>query len=293
MRTVYYRAFLVAAALGAAASVSADKFKPPPDVVCPMDGRMLRTDGPGPRYESVGLDLFGNRGLLMMSVPTLPVCHNGFVVYRTSYTTQEIERLKPYVESADYQALRDVHSNYYLSARLRRLLGEPMRDVAMDLVFAMRETDDMIPALRISAVQSVEGQLRNKYGANSRGHEAEFKELYAVEIKRREDDAAMRLDLYATEALTAYKSALAVKYDDNERWLQDQLRAGELERRLGRFDEAKARFQTLSANPGVPQSAVYPSVVAKTVLDRQFELIEKRDRSRGAVPFGIRPKSGG
>jgi hypothetical protein len=51
---------------------------------------------------------------------------------------------------------------------------------------------------------------------------------------------------YAAEALKAFGMALEGNYDSRMGRLNDEVVAGELERRLGRFDEAGARFERLS-----------------------------------------------
>jgi len=51
---------------------------------------------------------------------------------------------------------------------------------------------------------------------------------------------------YANEALATFKLALKEDYAKKNEWLTDQLIAGELERRLGQFAEAKKRFLMLS-----------------------------------------------
>jgi hypothetical protein len=52
---------------------------------------------------------------------------------------------------------------------------------------------------------------------------------------------------YIEEALAEYNAALETT-GEPEHWVNDQLLAGELERRLGRFDQAAARFTALLAD---------------------------------------------
>jgi hypothetical protein len=56
---------------------------------------------------------------------------------------------------------------------------------------------------------------------------------------------------YAQKALEAFTQALAGPARDPEEWLLDQFLAGELERRLGRFDQAVARFRALEKHGDV------------------------------------------
>ena len=85
---------------------------------------------------------------------------------------------------------------------------------------------------------------------------------------------------YAREALAAYRKALEQMTRDDKAWPTAELVAGELERRLGLFDEARARFER-AKNVEVLQSGVYPRII-----DFQLELIAERNTKSHQVPRG-------
>ncbi len=84
--------------------------------------------------------------------------------------------------------------------------------------------------------------------------------------------------LYASEALEAYRRLLDVVERDRKLWVTNQLIAGELERRTGRFDAARQRFQSLLRESGFDVG--YWHNIAKL----QLKLVEARDTDRHLVP---------
>ncbi len=76
---------------------------------------------------------------------------------------------------------------------------------------------------------------------------------------------------YAAEALDAYKLALRQPYTDQKQWVTDQLVAGELERRLGKFKEAKARFFALSSNEKLSDTT------PRAIVELQLKLVAERN----------------
>lgn len=77
---------------------------------------------------------------------------------------------------------------------------------------------------------------------------------------------------YATEALEAYQQVLALPATDAKQWFTDQLVAGELERRLGKFDDAKARFRVLLRHAEIDRG------IHRKVVELQLKLIEAKDQ---------------
>ncbi len=76
---------------------------------------------------------------------------------------------------------------------------------------------------------------------------------------------------YAAEALDAYKLVLQKPYTDQKQWVIDQLVAGELERRLGKFDEAKARFFALASNKKLSDTT------SRAIVELQLKLVAERN----------------
>lgn len=142
--------------------------------------------------------------------PYIAACpSNGFVIYRNDFSSNEIERLTSLVNSAEYQNLRKIHTDYYLAAVLAKFIHEKKFRIANFLMYATWE--------------------------------AGSPEQYQA---------------YADEALAAFKDMLATtdytgdqyNYHNKKQWIKDMLIAGELARRLSRFDEAEQIITTLLNN---------------------------------------------
>jgi hypothetical protein len=82
---------------------------------------------------------------------------------------------------------------------------------------------------------------------------------------------------YIEEALAEYKVSLESEVDP-EHWINDQLLAGELERRLGQFDTASSRFTALLADPRTMKE------IHIRIARFQLELIARRDSRSQLVP---------
>ncbi|WP_431261652.1 hypothetical protein ACQ859_15235 [Roseateles chitinivorans] len=74
--------------------------------------------------------------------------------------------------------------------------------------------------------------------------------------------------------------------DKPEVALNDQLIAGEMERRIGRFDDARRRFQSIVIEPG-PRAEMLNRIVAY-----QLRLIAAKDTQTHMVPTNDNPESG-
>ena len=61
---------------------------------------------------------------------------NGFVLYKSNFTDEEITKLRKFVLSDQYRGMIDSHSTHYLEAVLRKHLGDPPYAVAWSLVQA-------------------------------------------------------------------------------------------------------------------------------------------------------------
>lgn len=106
--------------------------------ICPIDGKSFQYQArPAPASREAFLD--------MKSVDsTEPWPHakcpeNGFVMYKSSFSSDEISKLREFVLSDAYRSLVETHSTRYLEAALRKHLGEAPYDVAWSLVQATWE----------------------------------------------------------------------------------------------------------------------------------------------------------
>jgi hypothetical protein len=228
------------------ATALALKLGPPSESVCPLDGQKFRSNGgsesveenlgsygshgrPLDPYRVYGrsLDLRSN-GATFSPWPLRQCPSNGFVVYKRAFSAGEVDRLRRYVSTAEYQALKGAHTRYYLAAKLRSHMGEKPADFRYTLLFATWE-------------------------AGSNWEDAKH---YAK---------------YATEALAAFKEALLKPPTNAEEWMRDQLIAGELERRLGRFEDATTRFRALSARKELQEQGL------RDVVNAQLHLVGRKD----------------
>jgi hypothetical protein len=196
------------------------------ELVCPVDGERFKTTL-ARSGTSVGqfLDL-KPFGPTIAPWPLAKCPASGFVMYKQQFPEDEIARFREYVVSDEYKALVAVHTNYYLTARLRAHLGEKPSQLAYILLQATWEAKS--PA---------------------------------------------QYQQYAAEALEAYKASLAEGSLDSKQSLNSQFVAGELERRLGRFDDAKARFLAVAGHEEAK------SEVFQQIVELQLQLIEAKNTS--------------
>ncbi|MBL9008141.1 MAG: hypothetical protein JNJ46_28035 [Myxococcales bacterium] len=202
--------------------------------VCPLDGtRWTATlDGSGTSFgQHLDMKPFG---------PTpapwrLAVCpKDHFVMYQETFSQDELAVLRPLIESAAYQALAKDHTEYFLLGRIFEHLKRPAFVIGLIYVKASWQVDH--------------------------------------------DPARYRE--YATEALRHYEAGLAKpaaiatkpsEKDDADQRLHAELLAGELERRLGRFEAAQARFGRLQNSPQLS------SELLRAIVAQQLALIAARD----------------
>lgn len=74
-----------------------------------------------------------------MEIPKCP--GNGLVIF-DKFTDEETDRLKTLVESAEYRAMRDSETSYFLAAWLMKGLGRPPINIAWMTVQASWQADD-------------------------------------------------------------------------------------------------------------------------------------------------------
>ena len=202
--------------------------------VCPLDGtRWTATlDGSGTSFgQYLDMKPFG---------PTpapwrLAVCpKDHFVMYQDTFTPNELATLRPLIESAAYQALAKDHSEYFLLGTIFEHHKRPPFVVALAFVRASWQVDR----------------------------------------------DPVRYAEYATEALRHYERGFASpeppSADDSAEERADQrinaeLLAGELERRLGRFDAARARFSRLQGSPQLKLD------ILRSIVAQQLALIAAKD----------------
>lgn len=199
------------------------------NLVCPIGGEKFKT------WLSASGTSFGKfldlkpYGSIAAPWPIAKCPSNGFVMFQDKFSDTELSRLETFVASAQYQAMKNMHTNYYLAAALQRQIDTPLSQVAFTLLQATWEASGS---------------------------------LYST---------------YATEALEAYVALLQAESSDSESWLTHQLIAGELERRLEKFEAAAHRFTALKENPNFEP-------LVKNVVDFQLQLISKQNSTPQRIP---------
>lgn len=88
-----------------------------------------------------------------------------------------------------------------------------------------------------------------------------------------------KYELYTRETISALETLLASPKDKKEKDLETwNLLLGELNRRVGEFDKAKAIFEDLLTKPTFKNHSFYPSVI-----NYELKLIEAQDKSSHAI----------
>ena len=194
------------------------------DFVCPIGGEKFKAvmAMPGTSHGRY-LDL-KPWGPIAAPWPMAKCPGNGFVLYQSKFTDDELNSLREFVASSSYRQAKDVHTPYYLSAMLQKHLGASAERMASTLLQATWEAG---PA---------------------------------------------HYPQYADEALAAFNAFLEKASVGGQGWVNGQLVAGELERRLGRFDEADRRFSMLHAMPDLDARI-------RAIVEFQRELIAAKNSS--------------
>lgn len=108
--------------------------------ICPIGGEKFKT------HVMMSTSIFGRRldfkPLPLQSIGPLAKCPNGFVLYKEEFTAEEIAKLTPIVESAEYQAMAKADTSHFLATYLMRRMGAAETDIAWRQLTAMWECED-------------------------------------------------------------------------------------------------------------------------------------------------------
>lgn len=219
--------------------------------VCPLDGtRFTATlDGSGTSFgQHLDMKPFG---------PTpapwrLAVCpKDHFVMYQDKFSKDELDTLRPLIQSPAYQTLATDHTEYFLLGKIFEHLKRPPLQTALVYVKASWQVDT-------DPVRYAE------YAKEALRH---------YEVGLAAPDPASREDS-AEERASQRKNA--------------ELLVGELERRLGRFDAALARFNRLKNSPQLKEPILQAIVAQQLALiaakDSAPHRIERPDAKQPAPP---------
>jgi len=202
----------------------------------------------------------------MLAAPNpLPRCPaNGLVMYKSKFTQEELARLEEYVLSEEYQSLRKAHTSYYLVSRLKKYLGAPQNEIAFTLLQATWEAKP--------------GEQYSQYAL-------EALEIYKSMLQSHYPDSPRRIAATKTPSANRWAASGIQRIeapDENILWLRCQLVAGELERRLGRFEEAETRFAELAKLSEIVKGA------ERGIVELQMQLIKTKNSRPEKIPESVR-----
>ncbi|MCL2713266.1 MAG: hypothetical protein FWD68_01370 [Alphaproteobacteria bacterium] len=200
------------------------------DMVCPYDGVKFKFEA-----QTSGTAFFQMLdGMLVGPIESpspLAVCPtNGFVFFKEEYSTDELERLRPLIMSAEYQALKG-ETPYYRAAWIMQRTGSPHPQVSLALLQATWEAG-WAEVLERAAKAEQEDQKDAQLGER----------LVA------QGTTSERYRRYATELLARLSVDVADKTRSAEEHIADRMLTGEILRRLGRFEEADGQFVALAGD---------------------------------------------
>lgn len=171
----------------AAASLAAE----PITFTCPIGAAEFSLEvAPSPQPSDQNLD-FKPVGEGVISPRPIPVCPgNGFVVYRDDFSAEEISALSTYVLSSEYRALKDIHTPYYLLAKLLDIQQRPVLEVAFTYLRASWEVDTENTRYEEYAKAAADGFETYLVDADQRVPDYFTSHLLLAELKRRVGDFA-------------------------------------------------------------------------------------------------------
>ena len=122
--------FLLTIVLFVISSVSSALLYKEQAFICPIDGEEFIAGIPrSSHYAGVRTD---NKPFGMLEAPwPYPICpENGFVMYKDTFTNKEIENIKPYIFSAEYQGYRFSETRHFLLAKIYEYQQRPISEIA-------------------------------------------------------------------------------------------------------------------------------------------------------------------
>jgi hypothetical protein len=175
------------------------------EVTCPIDGKTFRAEIVA-AFSTSGMRLdLKPLGQVVAPYP-YPICpDNGFVIYKSRFSEDEMEKIRPIVQSAEYQRLRRNHTSYFMMAYVKERMGASAYDLGDAYLGASWEA---------------------------------------------ERDQPQRVEEYRKLALEKFSAYLVQQRGNpdvvkSEEWWTAAAVSAELERLLGRFDEAALRVSEM------------------------------------------------
>src|SRR5262249_54725038 len=168
------------------------------EVTCPIDGKRFTTKVVN------SYSMFGRRldmkpmGALVVPIP-LPVCpENGFVIFKQTFSDDEMEKLKLIVLTDEYRSLRRENTDYFMIAYLMERMGETGRRLGLVYLQASWEAEEKQPELT-DRYRSIAVKIFDEYLGQEKSHSTEWLQVLVItsDLERmlgRFDAAKARLD---------------------------------------------------------------------------------------------------
>ncbi|QIO33097.1 hypothetical protein [Bradyrhizobium sp. 1(2017)] len=225
------------------------------EMTCPYDGVKFTFNAQN-SGTSFGKQLDGMPvGAIESPWPLASCPTNGFVFVKAKYEDDELERLRPLILSAEFQAIRS-EAPYYRASWIMERTGASHAEVSNLLLQATWEAGRTELGERIRA---------NTPGISAKDARDLVRHLMA------EGTTGERYTRYASELLARLAADVVDTTRSAEARVADRLLAGEMLRRLGRFDEADSHFAALAGD-------LAPDSQEATLAAFQRRLIAAKDR---------------
>jgi Uncharacterized protein conserved in bacteria (DUF2225) len=168
------------------------------EVTCPIDGKRFTAKVVN------SYSIFGRRldmkpmGALVVPIP-LPVCpENGFVIFKPTFSDDEIEKLKLIVLTDEYRSLRRENTDYFMAAYLMERMGETGRGLGLVYLQASWEAEEKQPE-HTDRYRSIAVKIFDEYLSQEKSHSTERLQVLLItsDLERmlgRFDAAKARLD---------------------------------------------------------------------------------------------------
>jgi hypothetical protein len=168
------------------------------EVTCPIDGKRFTAK------VVQSYSIFGRRldmkptGALVAPTP-LPVCpENGFVIFKKTFSDDEMEKLKSIVLTDEYRNLRRENTDYFMAAYLMERMGETGLRLGSFYLQASWEAEQKPPGLT-DRYRSTAVKIFDEYLAQEKSHSPQWLQVLVItsDLERmlgRFDAAKARLD---------------------------------------------------------------------------------------------------
>lgn len=161
----------------------------------------------------------------IIAPPPVPECpSNGLLLFKSTFTTDDLAKLTPYIESEVFIQARKQHSPYYRQAMLQTVLGDAPAEIASTLIQASWEVEAATgtdgryaryASEAIAAIDAAAGDARSDPG------QRDVYQIVAADLERRlgRFDAALKR-AQALKARSDLPANLRAVLDQEITWIK-------------------------------------------------------------------------